>query len=197
MLWGCCGALHEPCFARLIVGRQEESLNRLTDPFAVGRSMQRRFHWEQHILLETRQRKDHRVEQDDGSGELRVASSEFQRDVAPHAVPHNDGFCHAKVGTEPGDVNGKAGDRVALLGLVALAMASQIDRNSAMGLAEMVNLRREGGMISGPAMEKHQGWFPAPRLGIGECDTITLVRAQTRCLRPASDNRIGLACYCS
>ena len=74
----------------------------------------------------------------------------------------------AELLAEPGHVVGEAGDGVLLLRRVAPAVPAQIDGDGAVPPSEVLDLRREVGVVARPAVDEHERRVAGARVLVGE-----------------------------
>ena len=79
------------------------------------------------------------VDHHDRERQIRVPGGELEDDGHAHAVPDDDGPGQAGVRAQPGHVVGEAGDRVVLVGGVALAVPAEVDREDPVGRPKCSN----------------------------------------------------------
>jgi hypothetical protein len=65
-----------------------------------------------------------------------VPAGQLEGDVTSHAVAHHDRLIDAELVAQPRQIVGEPRHRVLLHGLIAGAMAAQIDRDDAIGATE-------------------------------------------------------------
>ena len=89
-------------------------------------------------------------------------SGKDERHRAAHTVTDENRPPETKLAAKPGEVVGEAGDRIALFGCVARAVATQIHRHHAMRVAEVRKLWHQSAVVAAPAVHKQDGRLTYP-----------------------------------
>ena len=124
------------------------------------------------------------VDHHDRERQIRVPGGELEDDGRAHAVPDDDGPGQAGVRAQPGDVVGEAGDRVVLVGGVALAVPAEVDREDPVALPEVFELGREVRVVAGPAVDEDERRISRPGFPVEELGPVPL---EERHHRPPRD----------
>jgi hypothetical protein len=91
-----------------------------------------------------------------------VPASQLERDVTSHAVAYHDRLGDAELVAQPRQIVGEPGHCVLLHGLIAGAMATQIDSDDAMGATEVLELGGQVRMVPAPAVHQQRDGSPTP-----------------------------------
>ena len=88
--------------------------------------------------------------------------------------PTRIGRRDAELLAEPGHVVGKTGDGVVLLRRHARPVPTQVHGDGAVLPAEVLDLRREVGVVARPAVDEHERRIAGARVLVGECGAVAV-----------------------
>jgi hypothetical protein len=150
----CCGADDMMSLSGALRSWSSVAFHDLARSFAIVWPAQRvRSSFE--ILDQGRRLHDTRVNHDNRRSEIWMMRCQLEGNIASHAVADHDRFLDRKLAAEPDEIVGESGQCVRLLGLVALAVATEIDSDHSLRASEVIELRSEAGMVAGPAVDEH------------------------------------------
>src|SRR5919107_4435321 len=113
---------------------------------------------------------------------MRVAGSEIEGHYAAHAVPDDHRLGELEVLAHPCQIVGEVLHRIALVGLIALAVPAQIHGHDAVApFGEVLELWGEVGVIAAPPVHQQDRRLPLPRLLVAQGHAVALQLPHVKC----------------
>ena len=97
-----------------------------------------------------------------------------------HAVADEDRAPDRGLLAQPGDVVGEPGHGVVLHRCVARSVTPQVDGDRPVVRREVIDLRREVGVVARPSVHEHERRVSTPALGVREAGRVALDHSHRR-----------------